>query len=562
VQIVCIAVSELRKNFSPMSINWLQRWDNPQPVSTSVLPDASIENVEEAMVNLAEFCQITLSEAQVLSAYCGIRQRRGDLYLNRFAEEADLSMLPNDLCFGMEGLLEKGFLQLFPANSLERPDVICLSASAEAALKFNRKDALPFAPENPCKREVLQAYVKSVCFRNQLMTLEDWEQFSHGFLSQATAAPFSRILESKVDKSEHALALFFALLDHVECHSYPLKLIARLFCKHPIDITAFRHSVFSESHALIKAGLVCIESSTDSDFLLRFTASNPKPIEKRYTRIHDFSEPVQSPVQKIQHAELTPKCLFLNPHAEETLNDLKRLTRKSAFARFNKQMVQAGEAPGLTVLLYGPPGTGKTETIKQWARETKRDLVFFDVAQQRDKWYGQSEKNLDSVFTEYRQMLKEQAHAPILVFNEADAVFQQRDSFDGNLMATENAMQTILLQHLEQFHGILVATTNRPYAMDSAFERRFLYKIELGIPPAEVRQKMIHYFFPDIAKGTCESLAQDFIFTGADLALFKKRWLLKQILNKQTAFSVSDFRNFMRAENKAITSTFKVGFHK
>jgi hypothetical protein len=545
-----------------MSINWLQRWDNPQPVSTSVLPVASFENAEEAMVNLAEFCQITLSEAQVLSAYCGIRQRRGDLYLNRFAEEAELSMPPNELCFGMEGLLERGFLQLFPANSLERPDVICLSASAEAALKFNRKDALPFAPEDPSKRAVLQAYVKSVCFRNQLMTLEDWEKFSHGFLSQVKAVPFSRIVESKVDKSEHALALFFALLDHVECHSYPLKLIARLFCKHPIDIAAFRHSVFSESHSLIKEGLLCIESSTDSDFLLRFTASNPNPMEKKYTRIHDFSEPVQSPVQKIEHAQLSSKSLFLNSYAEETLNDLKRLTRKSAFARFKKQMLQAGEVPGLTVLLYGPPGTGKTETVKQWALETGRDLVFFDVAQQRDKWYGQSEKNLDSVFTEYRQMLKEQPHAPILVFNEADAVFQQRDSLDGNLISTENAMQTILLQHLEQFQGILVATTNRPHAMDLAFERRFLYKIELGIPSLEVRQRMLIFFFPDLPKSTRESLAKECVFTGADLASFKKQMLVKQLLKPQKTFPVSDFTHFLKSRNQVMSPSFKVGFHK
>jgi len=545
-----------------MSINWLQRWDNPQPVSSSALPTAFLENAEDATAKLADFCQITMPEAQVLSAFCGIRQRRGDLYVNRFAEEAEMDMPPKELCCGFEGLLEKGFLHLFPSHSLERPDVVCMSASAEAALKFNRQDALPMAPTDPEKIAVLQAYVKSVCFRNQLMPLEDWELFCLDFFKKAPPAPFSRILDSKTDPSEYSLALFFALLDHVECHSYPLKLIARLFCKHPIDIAAFRHSVLTESHALIKNGLICIESSIESDFLLRFTTSNPSAAEKRYTKIHDFSEPVQSPVQKIEYAQLRSKPLFLDPGPNETLNELKRLTQKPAFARFKKQMELAGEAPGLTVLLYGPPGTGKTETVKQWARQTKRDLVLFDVAQQRDKWYGQSEKNLDAVFNEYRELLNSKSHAPILVFNEADAVFQQRDSMDGNLVSTENAMQTILLQHLEQFHGIMVATTNRPHAMDLAFERRFLYKIEIPIPSPAVRQKILQHFFPDLPKFLRESIAQECAFTGADLASFKKQILVKQLLNPKTIFPVSDFRTYLKARNQVMAPSFKVGFHK
>jgi len=545
-----------------MSINWLQHWELAQPVPSSNVPQTPFEKVEEATVKLADFCQISIPEAQILSAFCGIRQRRGDLYLNRFAEEAELEMLPKDLCSGMEGLLEKGYLQLYPSISLERPDVVCMSTSAEAGLKFNRRDVLPGVPQDPQKRAVLQAYAKSVCFRNQLLPLDDWEQFCHGFFEQPLSTPFSRIVDSKADPSEYPLALFFALLDHVESHSYPLKLIARLFCKHPIDIAPFRHSVLMETHALMKAGLVSIESSYDSDFLLRFTATNAGPAERRFSKVHDFTEPVQSPVQKIEYTQLRSKSIFLESGPNEILNELKRLTQKSAFNRFKKKMELAGEAPGLTVLLYGPPGTGKTETVKQWALHTKRDLVLFDVAQQRDKWYGQSEKNLDAVFSEYRELLSSKTHAPILVFNEADAVFQQRDSLDGNLISTENAMQTILLQHLEQFHGILVATTNRPYAMDLAFERRFLYKIELSMPSAQVRQKILAHYFPDLPKTIRETIAQDYAFTGADLASFKKQILVKQILNPKAIFPISDFQTFLKSRNQVMASTFKVGFHK
>ncbi|MFR5937076.1 MAG: AAA family ATPase [Alistipes shahii] len=79
-------------------------------------------------------------------------------------------------------------------------------------------------------------------------------------------------------------------------------------------------------------------------------------------------------------------------------------------------------AKGFACLFYGAPGTGKTETVYQLARRTGRNLMVVDVAQIKSCWVGESEKNIRKAFERYRAYVKEAERAPILLFNEADAV--------------------------------------------------------------------------------------------------------------------------------------------
>ena len=76
-------------------------------------------------------------------------------------------------------------------------------------------------------------------------------------------------------------------------------------------------------------------------------------------------------------------------------------------------------------------------------------------------------------------MVKRSDVAPILLFNEADAIFGVRKNGAENAVdKMENTIQNIILQEMEDLNGILIATTNLATNLDSAFERRFLYKIE------------------------------------------------------------------------------------
>jgi len=105
-------------------------------------------------------------------------------------------------------------------------------------------------------------------------------------------------------------------------------------------------------------------------------------------------------------------------------------------------------------------------------------------------WVGGSEKNIKALFERYRQYVKKIENKPVLFFNEADAIIGKRMEFNDKSRAVdqmENTVQNIILQEMENLDGILIATTNLTKNMDTAFERRFLYKITFNKPEKEVR---------------------------------------------------------------------------
>jgi chemotaxis protein MotB len=87
--------------------------------------------------------------------------------------------------------------------------------------------------------------------------------------------------------------------------------------------------------------------------------------------------------------------------------------------------------------LSGGPGTGKTELARQAARASGRDLIMFNVAEQRDKYFGESEKRIKEVFDSYENMIQSGYRPPVLFFNEADSVFQKRSSNESSMSKTE-----------------------------------------------------------------------------------------------------------------------------
>lgn len=106
----------------------------------------------------------------------------------------------------------------------------------------------------------------------------------------------------------------------------------------------------------------------------------------------------------------------------------------------------------------------------------------------------------------------------------------------------ENRIQNLLLQALEDFEGVFIATTNLTNNMDSAFERRFLYKINFQVPDPETRAKIWQSMIPDLGRGEAMILASQYEFSGGqidnvakkrdiDEALFDEKPTLEQMLN-------------------------------
>lgn len=121
------------------------------------------------------------------------------------------------------------------------------------------------------------------------------------------------------------------------------------------------------------------------------------------------------------------------------------------------------------------------------ARRTGRKILEADVAKLRNCYVGETEKNMRALFADYRTACEENKLKPILLFNEADAILGKR--MEGAVKAVdrmENSVQNILLQEMETFEGIMIATTNLLGNLDPAFERRFLFKIRFNKPELEV----------------------------------------------------------------------------
>src|SRR5262249_7481421 len=134
---------------------------------------------------------------------------------------------------------------------------------------------------------------------------------------------------------------------------------------------------------------------------------------------------------------------------------------------------------GLNMLFVGPPGTGKTMAAEVIAHELQLDLYRIDLSQVVSKYIGESEKNLDRIFT-----AAENSNA-ILFFDEADALFGKRSEVRDSHDRYANIEISYLLQKMEEYQGISVLATNLRQNLDDAFMRRVQAVVEFPFPDAE-----------------------------------------------------------------------------
>jgi hypothetical protein len=222
--------------------------------------------------------------------------------------------------------------------------------------------------------------------------------------------------------------------------------------------------------------------------------------------------------------------LFYNAAEASQLKEIGKLLDDKSFQRVSGQLKKKKLGSGITVLLYGAPGTGKTAAVMQWAKLHNRAVYLVDISQIRGKYVGDTERNAKGIFNEYRELAKSMDTMPILLFNEADGLIGKRVQVEKAVDMTLNAMQNIFLQEMEDFEGILVATTNLTQNMDSAFERRFLWKVEIKVPGPDVQEPMMwNAFKGEVSRGVVKELAQRFSLTGGQLTNVRRKFLLGMI---------------------------------
>lgn len=234
--------------------------------------------------------------------------------------------------------------------------------------------------------------------------------------------------------------------------------------------------------------------------------------------------------QLIQPESLEKETLFYNPPEEKQINLLSEALSEASYQKIREGLLAQSLKPGFTLLLYGAPGTGKTASVKQIARASGRAILMVDIARIQSKWVGESEKNLSKVFEEYRNSKRVFKNDPILLFNEADAILGKRFSVKSSVDKSYNAMQNILLQELEDFEGIFMATTNLADQLDAAFDRRFVYKISFQAPALEVRKQIMQQAFPQCSPEILHQLVTDYPVTGGQIMNVKKKLTIQLLL--------------------------------
>ena len=256
-----------------------------------------------------------------------------------------------------------------------------------------------------------------------------------------------------------------------------------------------------------------------------------KAKEELFADLHLTDQQTKQKSHLLDCTTFAARELFYNPSVQRQIDRLGELLAPERFAEIQQRLEAGGMRKGFACLFYGAPGTGKTETVYQLARRTGRDLMVVDVSQIKSCWVGESEKNIKEAFDRYRSYVRQSERAPILLFNEADAVLGIRQEGASKAVEKmENSIQNIILQEMEQLEGILIATTNLTQNLDKAFERRFLYKIEFEKPSREAKSRIWQSMIPTLDEQTAATLAERYDFSGGQIENIARKRTVDMIL--------------------------------
>ena len=321
----------------------------------------------------------------------------------------------------------------------------------------------------------------------------------------------------------------------------------------------YMQKFLSEENALIKNNLVEIikanffndtemELTDYSNNLLSECDLNLFMIKKKMDNV---ISPNDIPYRELIFSKSEMDQLFL----------LKDLLKDEKFKEIQKRLTDKNLPKGVTALLHGAPGTGKTEIIKQLAKETGREIMKVEISQSKSMWFGESEKIIKRIFTDYNSFAKECIKTPILFFNEADAIFStRREVGTSNTVQTENAIQNIILEELENFEGILIATTNLVNNLDSAFERRFLFKIKFQKPDVSIRTRIWQLKMPFLTEEESLLLAEKFDFSGGQIDNILRKKEIHEIIHGEKV-PLTKLISFC-SEETLVNNSVKIGFTK
>lgn len=386
------------------------------------------------------------------------------------------------------------------------------------------------------------------------LLFEDDEQWIMRLVGANLHLPLCQEVEQLSDDI-HVKSLFLMLVyDYVHCHGqkdegWYLTDLRRLYGD---DLTTkvMLQRLQEGNHQLFRRDLVeygCEDGMADREHIFLSESARMRFLSDVEPRVLKPSGRV-AVEGLILPEKIQEKSLFYNAEEESQMMRLVSLLEEEKFRNVQERLQEQGMRKGFACLFHGAPGTGKTESVLQIARLTGRSVMQVDIAGMRDKWVGESEKNIKKVFSSYRSLCESSSLTPILFFNEADALINRRNSnAERSVEKMENAMQNILLQEIERLDGILIATTNLTSNLDKAFERRFLFKVEFRKPSPEVKARIWRSMIPDMSGEDASVLSSRYDFSGGQIENIARMKSIDYVLNG-TPYSLERVDEFCRGE--------------
>lgn len=229
--------------------------------------------------------------------------------------------------------------------------------------------------------------------------------------------------------------------------------------------------------------------------------------------------------------KIKAKNLYYSDELDKEISFLRDSIQPDAFALLQDRLEEQALPKGVAAIFYGSPGTGKTETVYQLAKATGRDVMQVDISEMKTCWYGESQKLVKGVFTKYERLCKKAKNLPILLFNEADAIFGKRLENKGSSVdQTENAIQNIILEQMEKQKGIIIATTNLEGSLDPAFERRFLFKVKFERPSLEAKIHIWMDKLNGLSEDAAKVLAESYNLSGGEIDNVVRKVTMNRVL--------------------------------
>jgi len=340
-----------------------------------------------------------------------------------------------------------------------------------------------------------------------------------------------KTLKLKVPSLDARMVFYLVANDRVHNEDFQLNGLDNVFVAglYVSYLREFKNS----THPLVKTGLVEVKADgMFDDAILQLTEAGEALLFEDDMEL--FEQPITGS-DIIQPDSVVKKRLFFDDELQKQLSLLGNSLKEENYQKLVARLEEKRMPTGICALLHGFPGTGKTEATLQLARETGRIVMLVDIASSKSCWFGETEKIVKGIFTCYKRLCKKSKLTPILLFNEADGILSKRkDVGSSNVAQTENAVQNIILQEMETLKGIMICTTNLANNLDSAFERRFLFKVRFDAPTLESKCCIWMDKLPSLSKADATVLAARFAFSGGEIDNIARKATMDELISGTT----------------------------